>query len=368
MELTDDNILAIIAANGGIQAKAIASKLGTDKKTINSVLYSRLRTKVKQDKKYGWWLKETKGVAGKDEVQVHDTPVTKLSKYYLDCLNFDDVGGVSVWAKSKYEFSGVKDYLEIDQLPQDEAGGKDPFQSEKGKKLLSAVKRDKNRQGLYLGYPTRVRTTRSGNLLEPIFLFPFEGTEDRFGYPTLGDSSPQINFKALEKMRKSMDSGLMDEVILLSEELRLDGNLDELPEIDELVLRLQNLRNDWDWMEEMDPMQLQKNTPVSEITEQGIYNKAIIACVELSPFTRGLEKELTKLQSVSKEQYTGTALGAWVSSSPSVPKEDKSINNLLEVLPLNLEQRHAVEKSLTNDLTVITERQGQGSHKWYHQF
>lgn len=94
MEQTDDNILALIAANGGIQAKAIASKLGTDKKTINSALYSRLRTKVKQDKKYGWWLNETKGVVGKDEVKVHDTPVTKLSKYYLDCLNFDDVGGV----------------------------------------------------------------------------------------------------------------------------------------------------------------------------------------------------------------------------------------------------------------------------------
>jgi hypothetical protein len=30
----------------------------------------------------------------KDEVKVHDTPVTKLSKYYLDCLNFDDVGCV----------------------------------------------------------------------------------------------------------------------------------------------------------------------------------------------------------------------------------------------------------------------------------
>ena len=54
MELTDDNILAIIAANGGIQAKAIASKLGTDKMTINSALYSRLRTKVKQDNKYDW--------------------------------------------------------------------------------------------------------------------------------------------------------------------------------------------------------------------------------------------------------------------------------------------------------------------------
>ena len=53
MEPTDDNILALIAANGGIQAKVIASKLGTDKKTINSALYSRLRTKVKQDNEYG---------------------------------------------------------------------------------------------------------------------------------------------------------------------------------------------------------------------------------------------------------------------------------------------------------------------------
>ena len=360
METKDEEILSLISSNGGIQAKVIAKKLGVDKKTINSALYSRLRTKVKQDKKYGWWVKEAKGVEEKNSVKIHDTPVTRLSKYYLDCLNFDDVGGVSVWAKNKYDSVGIKDYVEIQELPQSELGGADPFQSDKAKKLLSAVKRDKNRQGLYLGYPTRVRATKTSFILEPIFLFPFEGTDESYGYPTIGDSSPQINFKALERMQREVDSSLMDEVIQLSEELGLDGALDELPDVDELVLRLKSLKTDWDWKDEIDPINLRSDIPLSEINEQGIYNKAIIACVELSPFTRGLEKELTKLQSVSEEEFKDTALGAWVSTKPKIKKQEKTLNNLLEVLPLNLEQRHAVQKSLTNDLTVITGPPGTG--------
>ena len=47
----------------------------------------------KQSERY-YQEKFAREIGGEIEVKVHDTPVKKLSKYYLDCLNFDDVGGV----------------------------------------------------------------------------------------------------------------------------------------------------------------------------------------------------------------------------------------------------------------------------------
>ena len=93
----------------------------------------------------------------------------------------------------------------------------------------------------------------------------------------------------------------------------------------------------------------------------GIYNRAIVFGCERSPYTKGLEEELAELQKKTEETYRPTALGAWLRRdftafrAPAVQESE-----LLEPLPLNSEQREAIEKGLTFPLTVITGPPGTG--------
>ncbi len=65
------------------------------------------------------------------------------------------------------------------------------------------------------------------------------------------------------------------------------------------------------------------------------------------------------LESVEEDKYGITSLGAWVNQKTieSPPADERP---LLEVLPLNSEQRQAVRQSLVNPLTVITGPPGTG--------
>ncbi|MEI8341239.1 MAG: DEAD/DEAH box helicase, partial [Verrucomicrobiota bacterium] len=121
------------------------------------------------------------------------------------------------------------------------------------------------------------------------------------------------------------------------------------------------MREDWDWKEEINPSKLSEGVPLSEITGAGIYNRAIIFGCERSPYTKGLEQELGKLQTVPEDKFSNTALGAWIKRDFSAFRPPVLNNaDLLEPLPLNSEQREAVENALTRPLTVITGPPGTG--------
>jgi hypothetical protein len=93
--------------------------------------------------------------------------------------------------------------------------------------------------------------------------------------------------------------------------------------------------------------------------EPGIYNRAVLVAGTRSPFTYGLEMELRKLAQVDDEAVRNTALGPWVrdESIETPPPEDRP---LLEVVPLNAEQRQAVVQGLSAPLTVVTGPPGTG--------
>ena len=54
------------------------------------------------------------------------------------------------------------------------------------------------------------------------------------------------------------------------------------------------------------------NALVSDITEEGIYNRAIFIVTEKSPYTVGLEAELLKLTQLEEKDYKDTALYDWI--------------------------------------------------------
>jgi hypothetical protein len=70
----------------------------------------------------------------------------------------------------------------------------------------------------------------------------------------------------------------------------------------------------------------------------------VILPAERSPFTRGLESELKALGQMDEPRVSETALGHWLSGSIAPPAlaDDQP---LIEVLPMNTEQREAVRSA-----------------------
>jgi very-short-patch-repair endonuclease len=296
--------------------------------------------------------------------QVLNTPLARLCRYYLDCLSRDDLSGVSQFATSN---CGDPNYIELKTLPMFDQDGGDPFDSEAGRRLLGRIRRARTRQTMFLGYPVRLNVIRSrqgreGFMAEPLLLLPFEEAHSAHDNPTLTDDLPQINFRALRALSNAGDTSLLDEAIQLADELGLGNSAGEQPDLDELFARLRKIRSDWDWQEDIDPHALSSGTPLSELNQQGIFNRAILLALPAegaSPYTKGLESELRSLQSVEEVSYGGTALGAWLNGKAidSPPADQRP---LLEVLALNSEQRQAVRQGLSNPLTVITGPPGTG--------
>jgi very-short-patch-repair endonuclease len=363
MILTEE-ILKIITTKPGQKAKDIATILGVDKAVVNSVLYGPLRGKVVQDRAYRWWpIDHSRAERVQTETAPKlDTLLAKLSRYYLDCLSHDDIGGVSVWASSKYNDLS---YVELKIHPQITEGDISLFEEDFAKKLLEKVRRNRSQLTLYLGYPTSLKKIRGksgweGFKVEPIFLLPLqEDPINRQSPPVLTEEILHINFEALKALTITGSSNVIGEAVQLQEELGLTNTEGDLPDLDEIIARLRSVRSEWAWKEEPDPYTLNQRPLLSQAEEPGIYNRAILVATERSPYTRGLETELVSLQSVEEHKYKDTALGAWLSGM-ALKSQPASPQPLLEVLPLNSEQRQAVLQGLHNPLTVITGPPGTG--------
>ncbi|MDP2660602.1 MAG: hypothetical protein Q8R28_07730, partial [Dehalococcoidia bacterium] len=244
----DQQVLEAIKAKPGQKAVDIATQLGVDRSLVSSALYGRLKGKVQQDKSYRWYPKDATGVPAREnqETKQLNTPLARLSRYYLDCLSHDDLDGVSEFATS---MKGDPSYIELETLPKRllpgapgeesriegiplDGDGDDPFDSEGGRRLLVRIRRDRNRQTVFLGYPVRLNLIRSrkggeGFMVEPLLLFPFQEADTGHGNPTLTHDLPQINFRALRALSNAGDTGLMEEAIQLTEELGLGNTVGE---------------------------------------------------------------------------------------------------------------------------------------------
>jgi len=359
-ELLQTRIATALLAKPGMTAKDIAVALNTDRTTVNSVLYGALKGQFVQDQKYRWFptekLKESKSSAS--QTTPVNTSLARLCRYYLACLGQDDEAGVSVFAFNQY---GPPDYCELETLPDgDEAS---MFQNEDAQRLIAALRKDKSRLALYFGYPTTLKKVTSrkgwqGFFVEPLILIPVEFDEEPHGRPRLAHGFPLINLKALKRLTGAERDGIMEELVQLEDELGLTGEGD-LPQIDELVQRLAAIRPEWTWQEPIDPTQLGHTPSLQEADHEGIYNRAVLVIAERSPYTQGLESELKGLAQLQESAFANTALGHWLANSKS-PNERETPSPLVEVLPLNTEQRQAVHQALTNPLTIITGPPGTG--------
>lgn len=359
-----DQILQSIAKNPGIKARDIATRLGVDRSQVNSILHGQLQDKVTQDQSYRWWPADRPSTHTRQAEQGPkiDTPLGRLCRYYLDCLNHDDQAGLSVFASNRY---GDFDYVELASAALLSGAPEMVFQSEDARRLLNKLKQERGRLTLMLGYPVRLNKLRArsgweGLMVEPVLLFSFkEDPANRHALPSLADESPQINFKAVRSLTSADNTSIVEEVIQLSLELGLSSAPADLPDLEEMMLRLKAIRPEWDWKEEPYPKAVNSQPPLSQIESPGIYNRAVLVVAERSPYTLGLETELARLQSVPEITYRDTALGAWLSGKV-IETQTHGQQPLLEILPLNSEQRQAVVQGLHNSLSVITGPPGTG--------
>src|SRR5690606_18762933 len=133
---------------------------------------------------------------------------------------------------------------------------------------------------------------------------------------------------------------LMDELVQLEDELGLTGDIAP-PELDELAYRLAAVRPEWPWIGPCNPNKILTEPPLARLNREGLYNRAVLIVGERSPFTQGLESELKALARLPESYYRDTALGQWISEEMPI-REQESTGTLIEVLPLNTEQRQAV--------------------------
>lgn len=358
----DASILNYLMTKPGQKADEIAKALNSTRTEINQRLYGALKERVRQDNAYRWSVVSGAATIPSGASAQHqpppDTDLSRLCRYYLACLGYDDTG-VSTFLTSKYD---DPDYVELRELPKSSS---DIDDGGAARRMLGRLRTERGRYGLYLGYPTSLRHVTSkksdweGMMVEPVLLFPIE-QEAGGGKLIIDFSSPIVNQRPFQSFTSAERDMLMNEIVLLEQELGISGS-EQRPELDELAMRLQAVRPEWPWKEDTDPTSLGGNRQsISALKESGIYNRAVIIMAERSPYTQGLEKELRELATADRT-IGGTALGRWLGGNTATTEPPAAAAApLLEVLPMNLEQREAVFAALHRPLTIITGPPGTG--------
>lgn len=282
----------------------------------------------------------------------------KLCDYYLECLSKDDTAGVSVFARSRYD---EYDYLELSYLPV--VTDQNLQDNDNVNRFFRDIQADRrSKKELFLGYPVYLRKHITANevyyFVEPIFLFSFERQENQ-SIPLLEESLPQLNFKAIASITRTSGQELLSFIIQLSEQLHLDVLYENAPEIEDVLYNFYQEYSDWDWKEPFDFNNIELFPPIRQLEIPGIYNRAVVVATERSPYTIGLETELYKLSSLKNDEIRGTVLEKFLNNSFTTQNQTNQ-TPLIEILPLNQEQREAVQSALCNPITVITGPPGTG--------
>jgi hypothetical protein len=352
-----ERIQQLLTERPGLKAHQIANELGLDRARVAAELQGLAGDDLVQDNTYRWWPKARPAPAEGAAPAPARTLLASICRYYLDCLSRESASGISIPA------SAVEtDYVEIEGLPFGPSGAVSAVSGRTARRILRKVRQERGQLSLYIGYAVRLRPVVLRDFeemrLEPVLLYPLEDSpgEDP---PRPAGGIPLFNLDALKTLVAADSGSFVDEAIHLSDELGLSNPEEDLPEWDEILLRLERCRPEWDWRESLNPYALSGGTRLSELTQPGIYNRAILFAAPRSPFTYGLETELRKLAQLDEAGVAGTALGTWLRPErvDTAPVNERP---LLEILPLNVEQRQAAVQGLAAPLTVVTGPPGTG--------
>ena len=357
-DLLARKILGCLEERPGQLARDIAEELGHEWTEINSCLFGLLGNKVTQDLQYRWSISGSSSDSPSSKsIPSSKTDLESLCRYYLDSISSYDGSETSLPAKS----SDGPSYVE---LPEDaitsSSGLNNAMASDASKQLLADIRFDQKSLGLTLGFPCCIRKSdRNGMIVEPLFLFPVSPKVPKDGQYAVDLDGFCLNFHLHGQLSHSGGQTALSSGLALMAELGTeDGPPPDWNDFFDRLHRLKREGEGWKWIEEPNLSQLDDTPPLEEATQVGLYNRAILFGREKSPYTVGLEHELTYLKSRPPANYSNTALGSWIAGK--IGETPMLEDELLKVLPLNAEQQEAVRSGLAGPLSVITGPPGTG--------
>ncbi|TLF44822.1 AAA domain-containing protein [Maribacter aurantiacus] len=352
----EDKIIEILNLGKALKAKEIANQLKCTTKEVNSLLYGVLKERVIQNNQYQWSIRpisysQDNTLADK-EVQNH--ALAKLSSYYLECLSKDYDNGIDEWASGKYG----KAYFQLNVIPTNEQPTQVDYDDISS--IINKLNKERNGLTVCIGYPLLLseHTSKNGNTyykVKPILIQKLDEIKFKSLSITPLEEAAYLNVEAIKYLEGLDGNENLKEVISLNEELGINNT--EFPEIHEIILRLNAIKENWNWKEEIDPDNL-SDLDLANLTKDGIYNTCAVFVTEKSKYTIGLEKELKDLTSKSQSNYLPSILGKLISHKTQTSSIEEKV--LIEPLPMNEEQREAILRGLQSDITVVTGPPGTG--------
>ncbi len=347
-------------------------------KEINSCLYYRLKGKTWQDNQYKWTLREKRSSSsrekGREYEANHETEEPRSDSwkrfsnyinYYIECIQ-EDERPESYYFASNEGSDFINLPLDSEWNISDKKVITVPLESENSKFRFQLQKK-KTSGALYYGYPLYIKWIErsakgwKGAFAMPVFLQHVEYELNRSELSAeLIYEWPRVNGKFLNEVFKSQEERkhFLDELGLLQAEGDPPDDV-----ITDIVLRMKELDYGFDHIENINPECIENKPKIGDLNKTGLYNRAILAVGEKSKFTAGVEKEL-KLISQRQSDWELNNSSLRLFFNPDIEngaaEEEKIIEPIIEVVPLNEEQRSAVQSAFVNPLTVVTGPPGTG--------
>lgn len=276
--------------------------------------------------------------------------LSKLCSYYIECLSKDADFGVSV-IKKDFKVN----FFPLENLPL----GNSVYHSINIEDQKNSFKKS---YALKIGYPISLSKNMSKagylyEIYEPVFLFNID--EESF-YKNkqifLTDDYPELNPDFVKKIYHTNANDTLIQIQSLYKEFEM-YDTENIPSIRDICKKINSLDLNWNIKEIIDPENLTE-FKVNQDYSTGIHNIGMLFKTEKSPYTHGLEMELLDLSKLKDKDIENTALFQWITNN--ITTQNIEVNPLLEPLPLNEEQRMAINSSLKNSLTVISGPPGTG--------
>lgn len=276
--------------------------------------------------------------------------VRNLLRYYIDCAREDEGqpirASLTDTGKRFIPWTFSSDPWHLDEVEPTVVLGSDQH------KFADELRNTGSAGSLLYGYPLRIEANRH---LVPVFTWPIDyELHGRELWLHLAPEWPQMNPEYLKKFASTEEA---EREILDS--LGLLDNSGDPPDslISDILERMEQMGLLPDEQETLDPQDIVHGRQADRHQRAGLYNRAALFAIGRPPFTRGLINDLEEMIETNAPGWRNTALGTMLGVQ-NVGSEDK--HSTVEVVPLNEEQRHAVQRAINSPLTAVTGPPGTG--------
>lgn len=264
-----------------------------------------------------------------------------LCKYYISCIALENNTTLRTSMKDEQSFITLP-WLNNGALKSPAIGAFLRGNLDKEKELL-------------IGYPI----LKVKHFLSPLFIIHItysDGTRGKSEGFSIDDEL-LINKDIIDKYSTNDKTENIYELRELEAELGFTEGHAAFADLAEKVSLLRTIRPDWEWLDDLNLDNLKKSQlQISD--HDGILNRAIVFAKEPTPYTVGLSNELANLERYDDLDIQHSVLWKFIHKQfyRNAPYEKE----ILEVLPLNDEQKKAVRSALSADVTLIAGPPGTG--------